>query len=208
MQASDTLPQWAPRVPKWKIRQLYETDAQGRVDEELLDEVGYALFARCQSFIAAQEAIQGRAICPRCQAVIVHEGQSDELLRCACGWQLSWDAYFRTIQHKQLSGAEPVVRQFRDFCARFPSAESASDKMLLIDRLLHGFHWYYKTNTVTRPVAINLIEGRLQEVIAFLDVLSYGERSTAGLQETKAEWDRNIQTARGWYEPSAEGRSK
>ena len=70
--------------------------------------------------------------------------------------------------------------------------------MLLIDRLIHGFHWYLKGNHATRPVAVNLIEGRLYEVMDFLDDLTYGEGSTPGTRENKAAWDEHIQTARGW----------
>ena len=47
---------WEPRVPKRKIRLLYETDAKGIYDEELIDDVGFALLARCQSFREAMEA--------------------------------------------------------------------------------------------------------------------------------------------------------
>jgi hypothetical protein len=71
--------------------------------------------------------------------------------------------------------------------------------VLLIDRLLHGFHWHFKTNEPTRPVAINLIEGRLGDVMDFLDNLTYGAESTTGTKENKAEWDANIQYTRGWY---------
>ena len=77
--------------------------------------------------------------------------------------------------------------------------------MLLIDQLLHGFHWYYKTGKPTRPVAINLIEGRLREVIAFLDRLTYGDKSTPELLESKAAWNENVQFAREWYRPAEEG---
>ena len=200
----DAVPVWAPRVPQWKIRRLYEDDARGIYDQELIDDVGYSLLARCQSFIVANEAVSGKARCPRCSALVSHSGRKEELLRCACGWELAWGAYFETIQHKQLSGADVVMRLFQDFVDRFPLARSTREKVLLIDRLIHGFHWYYKrsdvaTNCPTRPVAINLIEGRLGQVIAFLDNLTYGAGSTPGTQENKAEWDQNVQPARGWY---------
>ena len=58
------LPQWAPRVPKSKIKRLYELDAKGIYDDELLDDVGYALFARCQSFITACQATSGSGLLP------------------------------------------------------------------------------------------------------------------------------------------------
>ena len=50
---SDAAPRWAPRVRRSKIRRLYETDALGIYDDELIDDVGYALLARCRSFLAA-----------------------------------------------------------------------------------------------------------------------------------------------------------
>jgi len=35
--------------------------------------------------------------------------------------------------------------------------------------------------------------------VAFLDGLTYGDESTLGLQETRAEWDRGIQANAEWY---------
>ena len=101
--------------------------------------------------------------------------------------------YFKTIQHVQLSGAEPVLEQFRAFISTFSTARTPRAKMLAIDGLIHGFHWYYrKTHRPTRPVAINLIEGRLREVIDFLDRLTYGDKSTPGTRENYAEWMRTL----------------
>jgi len=192
------LPEWAPRLPQWKIRRLYETDANGIYDQELIEDVGYGLLSRCKSFVAAVEATRGRAVCPLCGALVEHSGDKEQMLRCDCGWELSWWSYFTTIQHKQLSGADPVLALFQDYVDRFPHADSPRAQMLLIDELIHGFHWFYKTNTPTRPVAVNLIEGRLGQVMDFLDELTYGAGSTPGTVETKAQWDVRIQTARSW----------
>ena len=149
-------PTWAPRLRQAKVCRLYENDARGIYDEELIDDVGASLLARCESFIAANEARKGKAPCPRCRSTVPHNGVREELLHCdGCGWELTWGEYFRTIQHKQLSGAEPVIRLFSEFAGSFPSARTAREKVLLIDRLIHGFHWYHKTNSATRPVAIN-----------------------------------------------------
>jgi hypothetical protein len=41
------------------IRRLYETDAPGIHDEELIDEVGYGLLVRWGSFITAVESVAG-----------------------------------------------------------------------------------------------------------------------------------------------------
>ncbi|MCC6443769.1 MAG: hypothetical protein IT210_09990, partial [Armatimonadetes bacterium] len=172
MASVPTLPQWSPRVTQQEIRRLYETDAKGIYDEELLDEVGWGLAARCASFLEATEAAAGRAKCPICSAVVAHSGDKAELLRCTCGWELTWDEYFKTIQRKHLSGAEPVREQFGTFLRAFPGAAAPQEKMLLIGRLIHGFLRYFKTDGPPRPVAINLIEGKLDEVVAFLDSLT------------------------------------
>ncbi len=192
-------PVWAPRVAQQKIRALYENDARGIYDGELIDDIAYTLYARCRSFIAANEAVGGSAPCPRCDNRIPHDGDKGTLLVCKrCGWRLTWGEYFETIQRRQLSGAEPVLRLFRDFVQAFPAATTMRKKMLLIDRLIHGFHWYAKLDCPTRPVAVNLIEGRLREVIVLLDDLSYSDASTPGTREKRAEWQRDVQWAREW----------
>ena len=195
------LPEWSPRLPMSKIQRLYNLDAQGIYDEELIDEVGYALLARCQSFIQANQATQGQAACPVCQAVVEHHFKNDELLTCElCGWQATWKDYFSTIQHKQLSGAEPVLVFFAEYIETFPQARTPQEKMFRIDRLLHGFHYasFQHTRTPTRPVAINLIDGRLNDVIEFLERLTFGDRSTPGLAENRAEWLVKIENAKSW----------
>jgi hypothetical protein len=195
------LPEWAPRLPRALIRRLYELDAQGIYDNDLLDEVGWGLYHRCQSFIAAVEAVRGRAACPRCGAIVLHQVQPEEILGCTCGWQLPWKDYFRTIQRKQLSGADPVLQFFGEFVSGFPTAEKPTQKMLLIDRLLHGFHYHMKYGP-TRATGVNLIEGNLHEVIDFLDRLTYGESSTPGIQQMRQEWRTTVnQIAQTWQDP-------
>jgi hypothetical protein len=203
MSSSNRLPSWAPRVAQKHIRRFYENDAKGIYDEELIDEVGYGLLARCESFITANRARQGELPCPECSRPVRRE----QTLRCACGWELLWADYFDTIQHKQLSGAEPVLTQFQEFVAAFPSARRPQEKVLLIDRLIHGFHWYSKgkVNGPTRPVAVNLIEGPMGQVVALLDELSYGEKNTSGVRENFEEWDKHIEGNQAWYPSRRDG---
>ena len=191
---------WAPRVSQRKVRRLYETDARGIYDEDLLDDVGWTLYLLCDSFLAAEAARAGRVCCHGCGETILCEGErtADALLHCsACGWQVTWGVYFRSIQHKQLSGPD-LIPLFQDYLARFPAARTPQDKMLLIDRLLHGFHWSVKSGP-RRPSGINLIEGRLYEVVEFLDALTYGPASTPGTQDTLRSWRKDMDRAlRSW----------
>jgi hypothetical protein len=194
---------WEPRVPQHKIRLLYEADAKGIYDEELIDDVGFFFLARCQSFLEAMEARRGRAKCHGCGHVILHDGGHSKeakrrLLRCErCGWQITWGEYFHTIHKKQLCGPD-LESTFRRFVAKFPRARSPRKKMLLIDQLIHGFHYAAETGP-RRPAAVNLIEGRLREVIDFLNDLTYGEGSTPRTRETAASWREDVNTAlRAW----------
>ena len=192
------LPEWSPRIPKHKIRKLYELDAKGICDDELVDDVGFTLLSRCKSFIEANMAVSGKALCPVCSSLVMHNRDKAEKMKCEeCGWELSWGEYFGTIQGKQLSGAGPVIELFQDYVHRFPKGQSYREKMYQINRLIHGFHWHQK-HGATRPVAVNLIKGRLVEVIEFLDRLSYGEESTRGIQENHEEWIENCKYVRSW----------
>src|SRR5436305_3499491 len=101
---------WAPRVNPHKIRRLYETDARGIVDEELIEEVGFALYSRCRSILAATEAHAGRIQCPRCGAIVAHNWDRRAVLQCgACSWRVRWGDYLKTYQDKHLHGGGAVA---------------------------------------------------------------------------------------------------
>lgn len=195
MTKSHQLPEWAPRVRPDLVRRLYRLDAQGLYDADLINDVGYSLYSRCLSFVEATDATAGRVHCPQCQQIVHHTGEKTFLLQCPCGWSLVWADYFATIQHQQLSGAEPVIILFNSYIERFPAARTLPEKMLLIDQLVHGFHWHAK-HGYTRPVAVNLLEGRLADVIRVLDELSYGESSTPGIEERYRAWQEQSRNVR------------
>ena len=65
-------PRWAGRVPRHKIARLYEQDAKGIVDEDLIDEIGISFLARCQSMMMADEVHEGKALCAGCDSIIYH----------------------------------------------------------------------------------------------------------------------------------------
>lgn len=177
---------WSRRVRPDKIRRLYTLDAKGIVDDELIDDVGYSLYARCLSIQNATRAHFGRANCPRCRAEVNHTGRKDEVLTCACGWSTTWGEFHKTYKGKQLVGgaAYPV---FKAFISRWPHARTPRDKMLEIDGLIHACHENAKKHWA-RPAACNVIEGTMSEMIPFLDELAYGPRSTPGIDEQRREW--------------------
>jgi hypothetical protein len=180
------LVRWAPRVAPHSIRRLYERDALGIVDDEQIDEVGYALYARCLSIVRASAAHSGEVTCPRCERVTRHR-YDEAVIRCgACGWRVRHEDYLATYQHRQLvgGGALPV---FTAFVQDFEKCRTPQEKMIAIDQLLHEFHG--RVVAPGRPAAKNLLDfRRTSEVLSFLDDLTYGAGSTPGLQETREVW--------------------
>ncbi len=122
--------EWAPRLSKEKLRRLYQSDAAGMLDEELLDDVGTCLFQRCQSILAVDEAKHGRVRCPRCEkagreTIIRRElehGAREMTLTCpVCGWQIVWQDYLRSFKRRQLNlGGAGVA--FGAFARGWPAA--------------------------------------------------------------------------------------
>jgi hypothetical protein len=187
---------WAPRVAPAAIRRLYEGDAQGRLDEELLDEVFFGFLARCRSIVTVTDAAMGQVTCPRCREILprrVGVGEKDEVLRCACGWTTTWGRYFATYQGRQLVGGT-AIDVFREFLRRAPRAESARERMLLVDWIVHEAHKSVLEGEMAffRPTAVNLIEGRIGNVVRFLDELAYGPGSTAGRGDHAEQWRTRV----------------
>jgi len=95
---------WAPKVRQEKLWRLYQSDAGGFLDEELLDKVGYALLARCENILLIDE---GKVACPRCGAIFFVRSPmtkgSAEPVTCPtpiCGWQVSGEEYDLSIRHR------------------------------------------------------------------------------------------------------------
>ncbi|HEY3285056.1 MAG TPA: hypothetical protein VGN26_22515 [Armatimonadota bacterium] len=181
-------PRWYPRVSQEKVRRLYESEAAGMLDDDLVNDVGIGLLLRCRSILIATEAHEGRVLCPRCKGIIEHHWDKVAPMVCGgCGWETTWGAYLKTFQGKQLHGGGAVFA-FKAYVERYEGARTAQERMLLIDRLLHAFH-HELVNNHTRPAAANLIEGRLGEVIAFLDDLTRGETDTPSVREGGETWE-------------------
>ena len=182
---------WSPKVRQEKIWQLYQSDAGGIVDEALIDDVGLALLDRCQSVLMVSN---GEVECPRCGCVFacVHTRprHDDDAILCptpGCDWQTTFKCWHDSWRHRELIGtrAFPVLQEFVECYER---TVSPRERMVLIDQLIHAFHWDLRNPAANRSVANNLIEGSHNQVIAFLDRLSYGEGGTPMMAERKEQW--------------------
>ncbi len=179
---------WAPKVSRAKINRLYQTDARGISDAALIDDVGTALLARCESVLTVSRA---QARCPRCGLLFdVGWGpHADPAVICPanCGWQTTVDAWHRSWRHQDLIGVR-AAEAFEHYVARYPDARTPQEKMVLIDGLIHAFHQGIIEGSPHRSAANNLIEGSYRDVLAFLDALAYGPESTPGLREGQVVW--------------------
>jgi hypothetical protein len=186
---------WAPKLSRADIRHLYRRDAQGVVDEDLIDEVAYGFYARCQSILTVTEASHGRIRCPVCAEVILRQGYGvDQPICCqGCGWSVTWGAYKRTYKGKQLHGGG-AVDVFRRYVQQLPEARSHCEKMMLIDWIVHQCHKSVREDEVKylRPVAVNLIEGSIPQVIALLQELAYGPDTVPGSKERREAWRERV----------------
>ncbi|MFO7698294.1 MAG: hypothetical protein R6X16_14225 [Anaerolineae bacterium] len=193
---------WPTRVTKERLRRLYASEAAGLLDEDLLDEVGITLYLRCQAILDVASALKGCVRCPRCQrqgreTFVPHDRPTrrvpDPALHCdACGWQTTWSAYEATFRRRQLNpgGATDFFRAFVD---AYPHCGTAQERMLAIDRLIHTFHYSLRAHPSlpTRPAAVNLIEGRLTDIVPFLDALGEGIL-TAEMVATRRAWEETM----------------
>jgi ribosomal protein L37AE/L43A len=161
---------WAPKVHPNKIRRLYEAEASGLLSEEVVNEVGIELLLRVEAIL---NAMHGRLQCPRCRKVFTVEKKEEEILcpQPRCGWQSTHAAYKASKRHRDLNVAN-ALPAFEAFARNYPQARAATERMRLIDRLIHEFHWDAKQKLPNRSVGNNLIEGSHSLVVAFLDELS------------------------------------
>jgi hypothetical protein len=195
MPFNNQIPHWASKVSQAKIHLLYQKDAKGIVDFELIDEVGWALWERCDSILIVTAAHNGHVLCPICGKVIERQNpwSADEIVKCEkCGWHILWATYHGTYRSKQLFGAN-AVSIFEAYHKVFPKAQITQEKMVLIDQLIHAFHIGVKE--IGRPVAANLIEGSLKDVIHFLEKLTSGGASATGIGDSRTAWKQTLVTA-------------
>jgi hypothetical protein len=182
---------WAPKLRQSKIRQIYQNDARGTVDEVLVEEVGLGLLYRCRSiWLVTNREVE----CPRCGAVFSPcEPDSWKMLpgaqRCptpGCGWETTAQAWHDSWRHRELLGTA-AMEAVELYLHEYPRARTTREQMLCIDQLIHSFHISLQTGKFNRSFANNLIEGSHEQVVEFLDRLS---ARTDGVD--KEQWRANV----------------
>ncbi|MBT4497281.1 MAG: hypothetical protein HOC74_06140 [Gemmatimonadetes bacterium] len=175
-------PQWAPRVRMALIKRLYEADAAGLADDDLVNEVGFALLMRCETIYRVTERR-----CPECGDSLegAHdEGPRDRTVHCpGCGWTSTWRVYHRSYKGHRIHGGR-AYPEFVHYFREFPKCRTRSSKMRAIDRLIHAVHQV--GNAGATPAAQNLVYARPGAIKRMLDDLAYGDQTgtdRAGIRE-------------------------
>jgi hypothetical protein len=120
------------------------------------------------------------------------------LIRCpACqAWECTERQYADSFVSDSLQ-AWYAVSIFQTFVERFPKIATAREHMVLIDRLIHEFHYAIsrlpdgslgRNNLPHETTANNLIEDGHQQVVEFLNTLTYGVAGTPEVQATYEAW--------------------
>jgi ribosomal protein L37AE/L43A len=188
------------------LRRLYESIARGLLDEELVEEVGLTLLLRCRAILTVSEARRGRVRCPVCdrnghERYVLRGNTRGQIIRCEhCGWEIDWPDYVGTYQRRQLNEGGAGTA-FRRFLETYPAAKSPWQKMLAIDLLIHEFHYSLRNqpDKPTRAACVNLIEGKLRDVVPFLNDLSGNTGGQSELRANHQTWQHNCAAAGEWH---------
>ena len=184
---------WAPKIRQAMIRQLYLNDARGTVDELLVEDVGLALYQRCQSiWLVTHREVE----CPRCGATFtLCEPGSWKYLpgvqTCptpGCGWESTAEQWHESWRHRELLGTA-VMQPTQIYLHDYPLARTTEARMVCIDQLIHAFHISLQTGGLNRSFANNLIEGSHDQVVELLDGLS-----AVSSRVDKEQWRADIKS--------------
>jgi hypothetical protein len=171
------------------IFRLYNGLAHGIYDDDLVNEVAFAFYARCQSIIEVMEAGEGIIRCRGCGIILKRSPGREALVQCnQCGWSVSWKEFFKSYHKKQLHGGS-AYPFFREYVARLPKCKRVEEKLFLIDWIIHQCHVAVNpkiSRPVARPAAVNLIEATVTQVIPFLENLPLAPKPE--MQEAYKQW--------------------
>ncbi len=175
---------WTSRISRRKIKQLYDSDAQGLLDENLVNEVGFTIYMRCLEAQEVMDAVHHyRVKCRNCKELLIRKNRirknkqnHSEILKCKCGWETTWGQYRQSTFNQNMcsGGADPF---FMKYVKKWPKTRNNSEKMMLIDWMIHQFH--IQDQIPGRSVAVNIISGTHQQVDDLINELAYGDESQA-----------------------------
>jgi len=176
---------WCKKISRNDLLRLYESEAAGMLDEELLDEVGFAFYTRCKQAHEARSCMEsGKILCHHCGAApeagrvsptgstLVKNANKNLIISCECGYTYTYREYRRSYMAVNMPGnrAAPIFEYFEQ---KWPGCKDASQKMLLIDWLIHECHVTLMSGSQGKSVCENLIEGTRKQITELILKLAY-----------------------------------
>ena len=177
---------WCKKIARNDILRLYKSEAKGMIDEELLDEVGFAFYTRCKQAHDARACMEkGKIQCHHCGAVLIagrvsptgsvlakKASDNSTAIKCECGYSYTYREYRRSYMAVNMPGnrAAPI---FEHFEVQWPNCKDTTQKMLLIDWLIHQFHVSLMSDSRGKSVCENLIEGTRKQITELILKLAY-----------------------------------
>ena len=171
------------KVSRNDLMKLYQSEAKGLINEDLLDEVGYTFYTRCTQAKQARELMeQGKMLCLHCGAVLSDDivkiggytpfSKSNLPVSCDCGYSYTYREYRRCCNAANMPGgrATPI---FEHFAQKWPSCKDTAQKMMLIDWLVHECHVTLMSGIAGRSVCINFIEGTTKQISDLITTLAH-----------------------------------
>lgn len=184
---------WAPKLRTEKLIGLYESNASGTLDPDLVDDVGWHLWERISDVVLVST---GKVRCPACSDVfqVRYRNSEDTSPRSCpgCGWTTTLHEWAESWRHRDLNGYSPA---FDTFLRDWPAARSVRDRMILIDGVVHALHVATGNQEFGNFSARNFIEGSRPKIVALLDELASGPGSAVH-QRARQRW----QAARDAYQ--------
>jgi hypothetical protein len=162
---------WSPKVSLRSLKRLYREDAKMLYNEELVDEVGYTLYARClQGRDERLLANENKLKCHNCGKIL--SKTNGQILPCECGHYYVFREYMRSF-NKNSMPSRSATPFFNDFINKWPLAKSYHEKMQLIDWVIHQCHLNMLSGVTRGFAGLNLIDGSREEVRNLILELAY-----------------------------------
>jgi hypothetical protein len=164
---------WSPKVLPEDLKKLYSDDAKMRFNEELVDEIGWTFYARClQGRDERVLANENKLKCHNCGKILIKT--DSELLQCDCGYSYIFNEYMRSFNRNSMP-SRSATPFFNEFIRKWPMARDYSEKMQLIDRVIHECHLNMFSGVKRGEAGTNLIHGSKKEVKALILTLAYSQ---------------------------------
>lgn len=163
---------WTPALSPGKLRRLYRSSAGGMLDHDLLEDVGLLLYERCRQGVEEFALLRsGKLKCHHCGSVLLKE---EGLMVCRCGYQYTFREYRNSFNDHHMPGGS-ALHIFSEFVKKWPGTQTDSQKMNLIDWMVHQCHISMFSGLRLRSVLKNLIDAPQKAAEKLILELAYGE---------------------------------